>query len=82
MDILQITQVNIIQSSSSSSLPWFPYRKADHMLEIVSEDKSELRKHKIAYGKDCNIVCLSEYTVIPLKGHLSYLFVSKAQIMY
>ena len=26
------------------------YRKADHLLEIVSEDKSDLRKHKIAYG--------------------------------
>jgi hypothetical protein len=52
------------------------------MLEIVSEDKSELRKHKIAYGKDCNNICPSKYTVVPLKGHLPYQFVSKAQIMY
>jgi hypothetical protein len=52
------------------------------MLEIVSEDKSELRKHKIAYGKDCNNICPSECAVVPLEGHLSYLFVSKAQIMY
>ena len=27
-------------------------RKADRLLEIVSDDKTRLRKHKLAYGKD------------------------------
>ena len=30
---------------------FFHYRRADKMLEIVSNDKTPLRKHKLAYGK-------------------------------
>ena len=26
-------------------------RKADKLLEIVSDDKTQLRKHKVAYGE-------------------------------
>ena len=33
------------------------YRKADHLLEIVSDDKSDLRKHKIAYGQIVILSC-------------------------
>ena len=33
------------------------YRKADHLLEIVSDDKSDLRKHKIAYGRIVILSC-------------------------
>ena len=32
-------------------------RKADHLLEIVSDDKSDLRKHKIAYGQIVILSC-------------------------
>ena len=35
----------------SECLPFIHYRRADKMLEIVSDDKTPLRKHKLAYGK-------------------------------
>ena len=28
-------------------------RKADKVLKVVSEDKSQRRKHKLAYGEHC-----------------------------
>ena len=42
-----------------------PYRRADKVLEVVSEDKTPRRKHKIAYGERVGRwVCLTEYLAI------------------
>ena len=47
------------------------FRKADHLLEIVSEDKSDLRKHKIAYGNVC-VPCNLAFSSFFIVGGLGF----------
>ena len=51
MALLQVTEVIICTQIAQVNIVYFCCSKADYLLEIVCNDKSELRKHKIAYGK-------------------------------
>lgn len=48
------------------------YRKADHLLEIVSDDKSDLRKHKIAYGQIVILSCSYSLLLSLVVGGLGF----------
>ena len=58
--------------------PLFYNRKADNLLEMVSEDNSELRRHKLAYGERTSIVCL--YTCKYMYLHVCVCVCARAHV--